>query len=270
LLTIVSIPVAASALPGDLLYPWKLGVLEPLEDLTALTARRKSEVALKHADRRLLELEAISGNSGSSGQVLRIEELFKKSALEIGPEEPGEQAVRAAKFEALLEAHNTVVSSTTQADSRQNEVLRHRLRLSIEQAEQQRAAAEQSLQHKSENELANAATRVREVAARMLADAESLIQPGTGTNTEAGSLIVSGRQALANGDAAAGESDHKAAISAYNLALRDAQRAKVLIRSAQSDPHGVRKSNEGRVRGSITEKKDSKVGQEKKSTGEGD
>ena len=68
---------AESAMPGDLLYPVKMHVNEPIEMSMARTPETRAKVAAKHAETRLHEAEMLAQNSslGMETQKMLAEEI---------------------------------------------------------------------------------------------------------------------------------------------------------------------------------------------------
>ncbi len=70
--------IAKSALPGDMLYPVKTGIDEPIEEALAFGPEAKSAVHVSHALERLSEIAQLQ----SAGKLSHRDEVFTKFAFE--------------------------------------------------------------------------------------------------------------------------------------------------------------------------------------------
>jgi len=100
------IPAAASSLPGELLYPVKLGI-EQIEVITAPSPMALAVIHLNHAERRLNEAQILL-ERGEFDSTLLIQgwENLAESAREMGQtpptDMPGDLEVRATQINAAL------------------------------------------------------------------------------------------------------------------------------------------------------------------------
>jgi hypothetical protein len=114
---------AEGALPGDLLYPVKVSVVEPLRSAITVSTSAKAELEAEKAVRRLQEAEALASENrldATSTQMLK--ESFEKSAerfnvlVESKKERPSPSLINAqVNFEASIGAHSRILSAVENA-----------------------------------------------------------------------------------------------------------------------------------------------------------
>lgn len=111
---------ANSAMPGDLLYPIKVGFNEPLVLAFTVSADQKTALNMDFAEKRLQEAETLLAQGKLSGSAQsQVEESFKKLADNVekdinalaGSGNVDDAAKKASKFEVTLRAHGKVLKS---------------------------------------------------------------------------------------------------------------------------------------------------------------
>ena len=110
---------AEGSVPGDVLYPIKTAVTEPVREVLALNVETKVAVDAWKAERRLEEAQTLALRADASEERKeRLEENFSRHALrveerleDISMNDPALAADLAAKFEASLAAHDTLLAS---------------------------------------------------------------------------------------------------------------------------------------------------------------
>ena len=121
---------ANSALPGNFLYPMKVGFNEKIREVLAFSDEAKLEVSMALAELRLQEIEqlAIEGKKDSRNEAAinsNFNHHAKKASVyldklnETGNNEKIE--TMSANFEASLRAHKTIIESLQNEDSNSNE-----------------------------------------------------------------------------------------------------------------------------------------------------
>ncbi len=108
---------AESALPGDLLYPVKVGVTEPLRGALATTPQAKTEWAISVASARATEAATLAAagtldqatESALSESLVAHARIASESLSEASSTDSGLSAERAARFEARLVEYERVL-----------------------------------------------------------------------------------------------------------------------------------------------------------------
>ncbi len=110
---------AEGAVPGDLLYPVKTAVTEPVREALAVDSEAKVAVEVWKAERRLEEAQTLAVRAAMTEETTeRLEEHFSKHAARveerlatISDRDPALAADLAVKFEASLAAHDAILAS---------------------------------------------------------------------------------------------------------------------------------------------------------------
>lgn len=123
---------AEGALPGDLLYPIKLNVTEPLIGTFAITSKDRAEYEADLADKRLVELALASSQQDVSpedagGALQSFSEHLSQAHKEIATvrEDSVTDALRVAStIQSSLEAHSVILEQLDTLDSATSTTIR--------------------------------------------------------------------------------------------------------------------------------------------------
>ena len=128
---------AEGSLPGDLLYPVKLGVNEEVGAWAAFSAESSAHWEVKRAERRLEEAETLAAQGNLDVNVsAAIEEKFERHAAKVKDrinKFEAKQDFKAAvdvgsNFEASLKAHEKILDKLSQKESKLK-LIRERVRV---------------------------------------------------------------------------------------------------------------------------------------------
>ncbi|MDO8466621.1 MAG: DUF5667 domain-containing protein [bacterium] len=115
-----------NSLPGDILYPIKVGINEEIRAKITLSAEAKADWEVRRAERRLEEAEKLSNNGELDEEKKAIVEArFEQHAAKAGQqaEKSEERALVKAKakslvkLEAVLQKHGRILSRLAEKDS---------------------------------------------------------------------------------------------------------------------------------------------------------
>lgn len=241
---------ADSAVPGDILYPLKVRVTEPIRGTFALDAESKAQWQTTLANRRLAEAEqlAIQGKLTPDKQELIQAELANETGsfdtivntLNSQPNSAVAIATAQSLLEASLTAHTQILtaiaSSTTNADSQVRPILASVITQASSARQGRLKAYRTILANASTSELA-ASTDERVALTNLndLTDALPVMVVATATTS---SIIDSDasatQQAIVNGKSNYQSGDYQQAFEAFQSALR-AARETVIEAQAQAN-----------------------------------
>lgn len=212
---------AESSLPGDALYPVKIGVNEPVREVLAVTPRAKAVWAARRVERRLEEAEALAAGAGlkrvSAGA---IQQAIVRQAQRAGERlewltETGEQTAAVDvgfRLEMVLEDHQERLSKMAKRETRDDheelEALSSALEMEVENIARRNGKSEDRLVESRPEDAAPAAAGRLDVAERKVREVLELMEdhelPGPREAVrqdlvEADRLLTEGRQALDDG-----------------------------------------------------------------------
>ncbi len=116
---------AQDALPGDVLYPVKIGVNENVQEALAFSIQAKAQVAISHAENRLDEVSSLSAQGRLDAETetrLRANFEERSQVAEAAIEKLHERddlqgaASAAVRFEGVLRVHHAVLASLEEDD----------------------------------------------------------------------------------------------------------------------------------------------------------
>lgn len=253
---------AEGSLPGDVLYPVKVGINEELRVALAATEKDKANVEAERAERRLAEAEALAKKGALNAETrVALEAKFKAHAEKAKARiEKNEAAVDAggvaeiaAHLEGSLNAHGKIVAALAAEDhddasdegddedrkSRREEKKREvaalaaTIKVAASEAAKDRdartAKAETNERRRSaENRRVAAEKKINEVRAYLVKMRAKLGEEAT---KEAEQRLIVAEGVVGEGNAKLAAGDVEAAFEAYVRAQRIAQEAKPLIRA---------------------------------------
>lgn len=252
---------AEGSLPGDVLYPVKVGVNEELRVAFAATAKDKANVEAERAERRLAEAEALAKKGTLNAETrIALEAKFKAHAEKAkarieksdAADDAGGVAEIAAHLEGSLNAHGKIVAALAAEDhddasdegdedrksrreTKQREVaaLAATIKVAASDAAKERdarvAKAETNERRRgAENRRIAAEKKINEVRAYLVKMRAKLGEEAT---MEAEQRLIAAEGVVGEGNAKLAAGDVEAAFEAYVRAQRIAQEAKPLIRA---------------------------------------
>lgn len=252
---------AEGSLPGDVLYPVKVGINEELRVAFAATEKDKANVEAERAERRLAEAEALAKKGTLNAETrVALETKFKahaekaKSRIEKSEAalDAGGVAEIAAHLEGSLNAHGKIVAALAAEDNddasdegdenrksrretKQREVaaLAVTIKVAASEAAKDRdartAKAETNERRRSaENRRVAAEKKINEVRFYLIKMRAKLGEEAT---MEAEQRLIVAEGAVGEGNAKLAAGDVEGAFEAYVRAQRIAQEAKPLIRA---------------------------------------
>lgn len=253
---------AEGSLPGDALYPVKVGINEELRVAFASTEKDKANVEAERAERRLAEAEALAKKGALRAETrVALEAKFKehaekaKSRIEKGNAavDAGAVAEIAAHLEGSLNAHGKIVAALeaegrdddqddegdeekkSRREEKQREVaaLAATIRVATSDAAKERgdraAKAETNERRRSaENRRQAAEKKINEVRSYLVKMRTKL---GEDATKEAEQRLIVAEGAVGEGNAKLAAGDVEGAFETYVRAQRIAQEAKPLIRA---------------------------------------
>lgn len=233
---------AEGTLPGDLLYPIKLGVNERVAGALASGPKAKATWHAERATRRLEEVETLAASGRLDATTsAEVHENLERSAKDFDnviaavAEEGGAEAVAGVQsdFEATLTAHAKVLAalsdSVPSAKSHIDPILRT-VEVRERGAERSREGAEREMARGGGEKLRTAVNAKKAAAAGKLKEMKALSESSLSNATTSVAASVGatvGEQAFQTGDQTMGEGDLGKAYTAFQAAIRVADEAKV-------------------------------------------
>lgn len=238
---------AEGALPGDTLYPVKVGVNEELRAALAPTPEAKAAWEAERAERRLTEAETLAKKGSLKAETrAALEADFKRHAekaksgiaeISVSADENAAANV-AAHLEGSLRAHKKIIATLAETGDDSSEVgeLEASVDAETSAAVEERGKAEAKVSEHWAGEAetavkgrrAAAEDKIDEVRAYLAAKRGAL---GAGAIADAEVRLADAQAAVADGDAKSAAGDFAGAFAAYGKAQRLAQEAKLLIRA---------------------------------------
>lgn len=212
---------AEGSLPGDTLYPVKIGVNEPVREVLAVTPRAKAVWAARRVERRLEEAEALAAGTGLKRVSGAIQQAIVRQAQRAGERlerltETGDQTAAVDvgfRLEMVLEDHQERLSKMAKRETRDDheelEALSSALETEVEDIARRNGKSEDRLVESRPEDAAPAAASRLDVAERKVKEALELMEdhelPGPREAVrqdlvEADRLLTEGRQALDDGE----------------------------------------------------------------------
>lgn len=116
---------AEGSLPGDLLYPVKINIIERVEAAFATSAESKAAFAVELADRRMGEVAQLNASASSTpirdeesrARVVKAAKYAEDAIAELENENPQAAAQENARFSATLEAHSDTLENLSVSGS---------------------------------------------------------------------------------------------------------------------------------------------------------
>ncbi len=238
---------AEGALPGDALYPVKVGVNEERRAALSPTAEAKAAWEAERAERRLAEAETLAQRGSLKAETrASLEADFKRHAekaksgiaeIRIAADENAAADV-ASHLEGSLRAHKKIIAALAETGEETSEVgeLEASVDAETTAAVEERGKAEAKVSGRRADEAKNAAGGRREAAANKIAEVRTYLAAkhdalGADATADAEVRLADAQAAVLDGDAKAAAGDYAAAFVAYGKAQRMAQEAKLLIRA---------------------------------------
>lgn len=229
---------AEGALPGDFLYPVKVGINEELQGFLIFSSEEKAEWKATLAERRLHEAEklALAGRLGAkeSAQIeKKLEHHVKGFRAQAGKKKSNTSIEIQSNFEASLRAHEQILSHIETKQEKQKigiDSLRSQLRTHAEESDKARTETQEQVfleeevnpRQASEGKLGAAEQKIEEVE-RFLARK----QVSESTRIETQDKLLLAREAIARGRAALDAEIFGKAFANFQEGLRLAQEAKL-------------------------------------------
>lgn len=231
---------AEGALPGDVLYPMKVAVTEPLR-LAFSSANEQAPLHLTFAEERLKEAAALARSGRLTGETeTALAQNFSENAqaaLRLLAKEPAERRIEETKFSARLAAYGSVLKAVG-TSTPQSPALDLRARVELEARAFSDAPEVATLPHEPIQKtdavetirLGFAADRALERLAETLAAASSTL---TASSSESARLeLERASKSAAEGRAFLDAHDAAKAAKAFQDSLSATARLDVLTRSA--------------------------------------
>lgn len=238
---------AEGALPGDALYPVKVGVNEELRAALSPTAEAKAAWEAERAERRLAEAETLAKKGSLKAETrVSLEADFKRHAekaksgiaeISVSADENAAANV-AAHLEGSLRAHKKIIAMLARSGDESSEVgeLEASVDAETSAAVEERGKAEAKFFEHRADEMKTSAEGRRGAALNKIAEVRAYLSAkrdtlGAEATADAEVRLADAQAAVADGDAKAAAGDFAGAFSAYGKAQRTAQEAKLLIRA---------------------------------------
>ena len=225
---------AEYSLPGDFLYPVKIGVNEEARSVLSFTDEAKAEWELKRSDRRLEEAEKLASSGDFSGEArLKVEKNFERHAEKVNLriskfESQGKTEAAAnlsSNFEVSLKAHEQILSKL---DGDEVDKFLPKLRQRQNIAAGQRRDAESKISGEKKADTKTAAEGKLRAAENKLAEV-SAMQFSADNADGANARLNTAESILTDGKIKMEEGEYGKAFILFQSALRVAQEAKLLI-----------------------------------------
>jgi hypothetical protein len=256
---------AEGSLPGDALYPVKVGINEQVRAGLAFSAEAKAEVQADLAERRLSEAERLAARGSLSEEHLaRLEHRFEAHAERVRARiqqfEDSDRAEAAsnvsARLEASLRAHEQILlrlSGDVDGEVEPNvRLILQRVREHLTDAERSTDRLEDRVADRPRPDIKVAAEAKKEVAVKYIASVEGFMARQGDELSEEQALAVSLLIEQANGlvvqgDAELASEEYGAAFRLYQQAHQAAIRAHLTLRASAHISEEARLRIESRV-----------------------
>ncbi|MDP2593713.1 MAG: DUF5667 domain-containing protein [bacterium] len=238
---------AESSLPGDTLYPVKIGINEEVRSFAAFSSESQARWDARRAERRLEEAEklAVSGNLDSETRV-KIESRFENHARDFEKFAEKAEVKNGARvgielhseFEGTLNAHESLLTNIASAESGAKgevESILVKVRAGLQTSAQSRGEAEAKVSSETGAEFKAAAEGKLKAAENKIEEVRNFIEKidssvSGETETSADIKIGEAEEILARGKAELEAGEYGKAFVSFGDVIRAAQEAKVTSR----------------------------------------
>lgn len=240
---------AEGSLPGDVLYPVKVGINEEVRATLAPTAQAKAAWEAERAERRLAEAETLA-TRGELGTETRIalEADFHRHAGRAkdriagfsSTEDLGIAADISAHFEGSLQAHKKIMAMLAADADNDDDTEVQALEASIDDesaaAEEARGKRDAKIAVEAAADVKNGAEGRRGAALNKIAEVRAYLSSkradlGADAAAQAEARLAAAEATVAEGNASFDAGEYGAAFASFAKAQRQAQEAKLLIRA---------------------------------------
>ncbi|HTK05096.1 MAG TPA: DUF5667 domain-containing protein [Candidatus Eisenbacteria bacterium] len=240
---------AEGSLPGDVLYPVKVGINEEVRATLAPTAQAKAAWEAERAERRLAEAETLAtrGELGSETRVALEADFHRHAgrakngiARFTTTEDLGIAADISAHFEGSLQAHKKIMAmlaaDADDDDDTEVEALEASIDDETADAEEARGKREEKIAAEAATEVKSGAEGRRGAALHKIAEVRAYLSKkradlGADATARAEVRLAAAEATVAEGNASFDAGQYGAAFAAFAKAQRQAQEAKLLIRA---------------------------------------
>lgn len=232
---------AEQALPGDILYPVKVDLVEPIRATLAVSPEAKAKWEARIAERRLEEGEALLAHANLSQETkAAIEQRFlvasanaKANIAAVRERDAAAAAFIESDFETSLKTHRFIIERLDDDEDesrRESSSLRAIIDLQFSRVSSTEPSATSAAAKRAEQRSA--------VAERALDDASRFIAKNAAamdatTNSTIALYLEAAKQAFASGTAALSAHNYDAAFAFFAAAHEDAQNAKAAAAAAR-------------------------------------
>jgi hypothetical protein len=245
-----TVVAAERALPGDVLYPVKVGVNEEVRSALTISSEAQAKWDARRAEKRLEEAEKLA-NSGQlnaenranlEARFLAHAEAFKARAEKIEARLGAESSFRAnSNFEAALKAHEQILTRLAErGEVDESEVLAvlGEVRARLNTMAANRANMEAAFRAEADGRFENAAQGVRRAAENKIREVSNFLARVEGSVSteiyaEAKLELARAEAVVVRGDAEVSAESYGQAFASYQEAMRIAQKAKIVAVSEQ-------------------------------------
>lgn len=237
---------AQNSLPGDVLYPVKVGINEPVMLALSFSDKGKAAYESELAGRRLSEAEQLSVSASVSAQVYaQLQANFKDFAdrtqeriAVLASADAQSAADLASNFETALRAHEKVLARLAARDAKDRtglSDLQQEVDSELSDTVKTRTSAEGDLKKEDHSPDAKTAAEGKlNAATNVIASVTSYIngkkdQLGADAVAKATVKLTAASTLVTQGQAKLAAGDYVAAFIAGNAAIRTAQEARALV-----------------------------------------
>lgn len=242
---------AENALPGDVLYPIKVGINEEVVAALTLNSEAKAHWNVRVAERRLEEAETLAAKGGLSADArAKIEANFDKHAERVSgriAQFETEKNIKAAadigsNFETSLRAHenilNKIAESKAGSEAEVKPIL-EKIKTKIKDSETGRSRVEAQVESRTNGEFKTAAEGKLTAAENKIAGVRRFIEENKDsveaeTTIKAEAELKLAEAAVTGGKAKIETQAYGEAFVLFQKALRIAQNAKIIMRAEKT------------------------------------
>ena len=242
---------AENALPGDILYPVKIGINEEVRSALTFDSEAKAHWSSRVVERRLEEAEELIAQGGLSADAReKIETNFEKHAenvREIVAQFETEKNLKAASdiesnFEVSLRAHENILNHIAESKADSGTEMRpiiERVRTNIAESTGSRMRLEANVEARTNGEFKAAAEGKLTAAENKIAEVKRFIEQSKNsveaeTAAEAESELNFAESAIMEGRTKIETEAYGEAFVLFQKALRIAQNAKLIMRAEKA------------------------------------
>lgn len=237
---------AERALPGDILYPVKIGINERFQSVLALSADAQAKLELRLAERRLEDAEGLSVRAHLASETrAQLQENFDRHAekveARIAELENHGQAEEAAdlssNFEVSLKAHEKILARLEEDqpdDQSELEVLHRKVSASeqgassLKSENEAKVTGQPNVQSAAEGKMNAAQNKIDEVGAYL---DRIKARPTAQATAEAEAKLAEAQKTFYEGKARLEAKAFGDAFTLFRSAAEQAQEAKLLVRA---------------------------------------